>query len=78
MVSCCAMTNGTVVYCCNLTMGMCKCEMSKDGVVITCTSGDTRCGEMIQSCCDCLNTMLKAECTCCVMINNMPVCCGCA
>jgi hypothetical protein len=78
MVSCCAMSNGQMIYCCNLTMGMCKCEMTKDGVCITCTSGDNRCCEMIQSCCDCLGCMLKAECTCCLMINNMPVCCGCA
>ena len=34
------MMNGMMVCCCNLTMGMCKCEMTKDGVCITCTSGD--------------------------------------
>jgi hypothetical protein len=32
---------------------------------------------MIQSCCDCMGTMLKAGCTCCLMLNNTPVCCGC-
>jgi hypothetical protein len=32
---------------------------------------------MIQSCCDCMATMLKAGCVCCMMLNNMPICCGC-
>ena len=27
------MMNGMMVCCCNLTMGMCKCEMTKDGVL---------------------------------------------
>ena len=26
--------------CCNFAMGMCKCEPTKDGGCITCTSGD--------------------------------------
>jgi hypothetical protein len=32
---------------------------------------------MIQSCCDCLSTCLKDGCTCCLLMNNTPVCCGC-
>jgi hypothetical protein len=32
---------------------------------------------MIQSCCDCLMKMCQAGCTCCVMMNGTPVCCGC-
>ena len=48
------MMNGTMVCCCNLTMGMCKCEMTKDGVCITCMSGDKACCDMIQACCDCM------------------------
>src|SRR5262249_51787102 len=67
MCSLCCMMNGMVVCCCNLTMGMCKCEMTEDGVCITCTSGDSKCAEMIQACCDCLCTMMEAGCTCCVM-----------
>ena len=66
-----------MVCCCNLVMGMCKCEMTDKGVTITCTSGDQKCGEMIQSCCDYMATMCKSGCTCCVMMNNTPVCCGC-
>jgi hypothetical protein len=77
MCSCCMMMNGMMVCCCNLTMGMCKCEMTKDGVCITCTSGDPKCCEMIQACCECMACMLKDGCTCCVMMNNTPVCCGC-
>jgi len=77
MCSCCMMMNGMMVCGCNLTMGMCKCEMTDKGVCVTCTSGDAKCCEMIQACCDCMSTMLKAGCTCCVMMNNTPVCCGC-
>ena len=77
MCSCCCMMNGMMVYCCNLTMGMCHTEMTSDGVCITCTSGDAKCCEMIQACCDCLSCMVEAGCTCCVLMNNTPVCCGC-
>ena len=77
MCSCCCMMNGMMVCCCNFTMGMCRCDCTDKGVTITCTSGDAKCAEMIQACCDCLTTMLKAGCTCCVMMNNTPVCCGC-
>ena len=77
MCSCCMMMNGMMVCCCNLTMGMCKCEMTDKGCVMTCTSGDAKCCEMIQACCDYMACMLKDGCTCCVMMNNTPVCCGC-
>jgi hypothetical protein len=77
MCSCCCMMNGMVVCCCNLTMGMCRCETTAKGVTVTCTSGDAKCCEMIQACCDCLATMLKDGCTCCLLMNNTPVCCGC-
>jgi hypothetical protein len=76
MCTCCCLMNGMVVCCCNLTMGMCKCDMTKDGVIITCTSGDPKCSEMIQACCECLACMMKDGCTCCVLMNNTPVCCG--
>src|SRR5579884_1352509 len=77
MVCCCMMMNGMMVCCCNMTMGMCRCEMTDKGVCITCTSGDAKCCEMIQACCDCLSCMMKDGCTCCIMMNNTPVCCGC-
>ena len=76
MCSCCCMMNGMMVCCCCLTMGMCKCEMTDKGVCVTCTSGDSKCGEMIQACCDCLSCMMNDGCTCCVMMNNIPICCG--
>jgi hypothetical protein len=75
--SCCMMMNGMMVCCCNLIVGTCKCEMTDKGCCITCTSGDQKCCEMIQSCCDCLATTCKSGCTCCVMMNNTPICCGC-
>jgi hypothetical protein len=75
-VSCCVMFNGMTVCTCSLTMGLCKCESTKEGVSITCTSGDKKCCQMIQACCDCLTNMLQAGCTCCVLMNNTPVCCG--
>ena len=77
MCGLCCMMNGMMVCMCNLTMGMCKCEMTKDGCVVTCTSGDKACCDMIQSCCDCMTTMKTAGCTCCLMMNGTPVCCGC-
>ena len=76
MCSCCCMMNGMMVCCCNLTMGMCKYDTTKDGCTVTCTSGDPKCAEMIQACCECMATMLKAGCTCCLMMNSTPVCCG--
>jgi hypothetical protein len=76
MCSCCVMLNGMPVNFCNLTMGLCKCEPTSDGVCITCTSGDSHCSEMIQACCDCISCCLNAGCTCCVLMNNTPVCCG--
>ena len=77
MLTCCMMMNGMAVCTCNLTMGMCKCEMTKDGVTMLCTSGDKMCCEMIQACCDCMATMLKDGCCCCMCINGNPICCGC-
>lgn len=77
MCSCCMMLNGMTVCHCNLTMGLCKCDLTDSGVCITCTSGDKACCDMIQACCDCMASMLKAGCTCCVMMNSNPVCCGC-
>ena len=76
LVSCCAQFNGLTVYSCNFVMGLCRCESTEDGVCITCTSGDAKCCEMLQACCDCLSCMVEAGCTCCVFMNNTPICCG--
>jgi hypothetical protein len=77
MCSCCCVMNGILVCNCNLTMGMCKCEMTKDGCCVTCTSGDKACCDMIQSCCDSMAACMKAGCCCCVLMSGTPVCCGC-
>ena len=71
-----AMLNGMTVCTCNLTMGLCKCEMTENGVCITCTSGDPKCCEMIQACCDCLACCLRSRLHLLLLINNTPVCCG--
>jgi len=76
MVSCCCTLNGVTVCSYNFTMGICKCEVTDTGVCVTCTSGDQKCCEMIQSCGDCITTVCNAGCTCCVLMNNTPVCCG--
>jgi hypothetical protein len=77
LYSCCTTMNGMTVCSCNLTLGLCKCEMTDKGISLTYTSGDGKCGEMIQACCDCLSCMMNAGCTCCLMMNNTPVACGC-
>ena len=47
------------------------------GVCFTCTSGDSKCCEMIQAFCDCLATLLNSGCTCCMLMSNTPVACSC-
>jgi hypothetical protein len=76
LCSCYCMMNGMMVCCCNFTMGLCKCEMMPDGISMTCTSGDPKCCDMIQACCDCMCKMMEAGCTCCFLMNQTPVCCG--
>ena len=71
------MMNGMVVCTCNMIMGMCKCEMTEDGCCFTCTSGDKACCDMIQAMCASMMSMMKGGCTCCMMMNNMPVCYAC-
>ena len=68
--------NGVTVCTCNLTMGLCRCELTPEGCCITCVSGDKACCDMIQACCDCLTCMCNAGCTCCVLLNGTPVSCG--
>jgi hypothetical protein len=76
MCSCCMTMNGMVACCYNMVIGQCKCEMTDDGVCLNCTSGDKECAAMIQACGECMAAMMKAGCTCCVMMNNVPICCG--
>jgi hypothetical protein len=77
MMSCHLMMNGMMVLSCNMTMGMCKCEMTTDGICVTCISGDSACAKMMMQMCDCMTTMMEAGCTCCLCMNDTPVCCGC-
>ena len=75
--SCCCLWNGSVVAQCNLCCGHTKCELTKDGCCITCTSGDADCCAMLQACCETLRTCCAAGCTCCVSLGGTPICCGC-
>ena len=54
MMSMCCMMNGMMMCQCNMAMCKCECAMTKDGVCITCTSGDKAMCDMIQACCDCM------------------------
>ena len=69
LCSCCCTLNGISICQCNLACGICTCEVTKDGVCITCKSGD-------KACCDCLSGCLDAGCCCYVSFHNTPVCCG--
>ena len=77
LCSCCCTMNG--IPCCqvNLCCGICKCESTKDGVCITCLSGDKACCDLIQACGDCLSQCLESGCCCYVSFGGTPVCCGC-
>lgn len=77
LLSCCCTMSGMMVCCYNMVMAHCKCEPTEDGVCITCTSGDPSCCAMIEACCASMTAMMKAGCSCCLMMNNMPVCCAC-
>jgi hypothetical protein len=74
--TCSAMTHGQVTYTCNLTMGPCRCELTETGVCITCTSDDSNCVRIIQASTDCLRALLEIGCTCCLLLNNTPICTG--
>src|SRR3982750_4744013 len=75
MCSCCMMMNGMPMCCCNMMMGACRMEMTDTGVTMTCTSNDPAMAKMIQACCDCMESMMAPGCTCCMMMNGMPMCC---
>jgi len=75
-ISCCAQWNGLPAYTCNFITGLCRCETTDDGICITCASGDAKCADMLQACCDCLSCLMEAGCTCSLFINNTPLCCG--
>ena len=75
---CCTCTmNGMCVCQCNLTCGICTCEYTKDGVCLTCVSGDAACCKMIQACCECVQQCLAAGCPCYLSCGGNPVCCAC-
>jgi|GEM_PF-467343 len=74
--SCCCVLNGMPVCYYNFTYCMWKYETTENGVYFTCTSGDPQFQAMLQSCCDCLCSMVQAGCSPYVLVNNTPVCCA--
>jgi hypothetical protein len=69
--------NGVCVCQCNMFMGDCSMEMTEMGMCVCWTSSDAKCCEMIQSCCKSMMDCMAGGCSCCMMINGMPVCCCC-
>jgi hypothetical protein len=76
LCSCCCTLNGIAICQCNLACGICSCEYTKDGVCITCKSGDKACCDIIQACCACIEQCLESGCHCQVSFHSTPVCCG--
>ena len=76
LCSCSCTFNGIPCCQCSLACGNCKCEYTKKGVCISCTSGDKTCAQVIQSCCECLSSCCDAGCCCCISFGNTPVCCS--
>jgi hypothetical protein len=69
--------NGVTVCNYNFTLGLCRWELVDKGVCFTCTSGDPRCSQSLQTWCDCFTALLNTGCFCTFCVNNTPVCCGC-
>jgi hypothetical protein len=76
LCSCCCTYNGITVCQCNFSFCNCKCEYTKNGVCITCSSGDKKCCEMLQACCESLSCCCDNGCCCYISFNNNPICCG--
>ncbi len=76
LCSCVCCCNGMECCKCSFANCHCKCEYTKDGCCITCTSGDKECCAMLQACCDCCEKCCESGCCCYVCFNNTPVCCG--
>ncbi|HEV3418266.1 MAG TPA: hypothetical protein VG056_15685 [Pirellulales bacterium] len=76
LCNCGATFNGIAVCQCNFACGHCHCEYNKNGVKITCTSGDDKCCEQLQACCECLKACCDSGCCCTVSFGNTPVCCS--
>lgn len=75
MTSMSMMMNGMMMMNYNMVMGMCKCEMTTDGICITWTSGDDMMCKIIQECHDCMVSMMECGCTAVMSMNNIAVCC---
>jgi hypothetical protein len=72
--SMCMMMNGMEMMNCNMIMGMCKCEMTEQGMCINWSSGDSMMCDMIHECCDCIMHMMECGCTSIICMNNTAIC----
>jgi hypothetical protein len=70
------MLHGMPLFSCNFSLAICKSDNIKNGVRLTCTSGDKDYCEMIRACSDCITSLLKLGGICYVMVGNTPVCCA--
>src|SRR5262245_39152918 len=57
---CCCVRDGVEVCNFNLCCGQCKCEGTKDGCCITCSS--SKCCDTLQAICDCLECCCQDGC----------------
>jgi len=73
LCTCTCTCNGMPICQVNLTMGICSCEYTTQGVCIRCLSGDERCCAMLQACCDALQNCCQAGCYCFVSFNNTQI-----
>ena len=69
--------NGVTVCTYNFTLGLCRWDIVDKGVTLTCSSGDPRCQQSLQTWCDCFTAMVNAGCYCTCYVQNTPICCGC-
>jgi hypothetical protein len=76
LCSCSCCQNGICICQCNFAFGNCKCEYTKDGCTISCTSGDKAFSASLQACCEALSTCCESGCCCYISFNNTPICCG--
>lgn len=78
LCSVCCTWNGMTVCQCDFVCCHCTCEMTADGVCISCRTGDKTCQEMLKAMCKCLCKCQDCGCASMVCLNGTPIChCSC-
>jgi hypothetical protein len=75
-LSCCCKQNDTQICKFDFSKTDCKCENTKDGCCITCTSDDAQYGKTLQACCECMEICCKNDGCCYVSFGNTCCCRG--